>query len=56
MDISLKIKLYGESFKIHKLKIDFNLLPLFQNVANKPDYWEEDHNVAEEPMFMLRFH
>jgi len=35
MDISLKIKLYGESFKIHKLKIDFNLLPLFQNVANK---------------------
>ena len=35
MKKKLRIKLFGESFKIHKLKIDTDLLRIFINVANK---------------------
>jgi len=35
MEKPLRIKLFGESFKIHKLKIDDNMMPMLVNVANK---------------------
>jgi len=35
MEKPLRIKLFGESFKIHKLKIDQNLLSGMVQVANK---------------------
>ncbi|WP_445956553.1 hypothetical protein [Yeosuana sp.] len=35
MEKILRVKLYGESFKLHKLKLDLKLLPLFKNCADK---------------------
>ena len=35
MEKPLRVKLFGESFKIHKLKIDNDLMPTFIDVANK---------------------
>ena len=35
MEKPLRIKLFGESLKIHKLKIETDLMPIFVNTANK---------------------
>ena len=35
MEKKLRIKLYGESYKIHKTKIDSKMLPMFEDAAHK---------------------
>ncbi|UMB61602.1 hypothetical protein MHL31_05200 [Lutibacter sp. A80] len=35
MERILRVKLYGQSFQIHKLKMDSSLMQRIQNVANE---------------------